>query len=157
MGACGVAATVARVVVIGAGVSGALVAARLAARDFQVTVVEKGAIGHGSSSRSAAGIRAQFGVEETIVGMLYSQWWYTQLHESLHTPPDRRQPVIRQNGYLFLYDDPASPEVAALEGSVAAASAAWERARANAAKQRRLGVPVELLSPEEIGRRWPHL
>src|SRR5256885_9861546 len=28
---------------------------------------------------------------------------YTQFHDTLNTPPERRQPVIQRNGYLFLY------------------------------------------------------
>src|SRR5712692_1948656 len=101
------AATGERVVLIGGGATSALAAVRLAERGFRVTVVEKAALGHGSSSRSNAGIRAQFGVDATIVGMRYSEWWYGHFHDLLHTPAERRQPVIQHNGYLFLYEDPA--------------------------------------------------
>lgn len=140
------------VVLIGGGVSGALTAVRLAERGFRVTVLEKAAVGNGSSGRSAAGIRAQFGVEETIVGMRYSQWWYGHFGEHLRS--DQR--AIRQNGYLFLYEDPESvPPWRPRARSEAAA--AWQRARANVELQRRLGVPVEVLAPDQIGRRWPHL
>jgi hypothetical protein len=45
-----------------------------------------------------AGIRAQFGVEETVLGMLYSEWWYAHFHEMLATPPEQRQQAIPQNG-----------------------------------------------------------
>ena len=65
------------VVLIGGGSTNALTAVRLAERGFRVTILEKAKIGNGSSSRSAAGIRAQFSVEETVVGMQYSEWWYT--------------------------------------------------------------------------------
>src|SRR6202043_3473717 len=94
------------VVIIGGGATSALIAVRLAERGFRVTVLEKAKIGNGSSSRSAAGIRAQFSVEETIVGLQYAKWWYRQFHEILETPSERRQPVLKQNGYLFLYEDP---------------------------------------------------
>jgi glycine/D-amino acid oxidase-like deaminating enzyme len=132
---------------MGGGVSGALSAARLAERGFEVTLLEKAAIGNGSSSRSMAGIRAQFGVEETVIGMLYSEWWYAHFHEMLATPAEQRQPAIRQNGYLFLYDKPQSPD----------AVANWEHAQTLAAMQRRVGVAVEVLEPSEIALRWPHL
>jgi sarcosine oxidase, subunit beta len=140
-----------RVAIIGGGVTGALSAARLAERGFEVTLLEKAAIGNGSSSRSMAGIRAQFGVEESVVGMLFSEWWYTHFHDLLATAPDARQPVIRQNGYLFLYDHPDAPDAAPN------ARRNWERAQAAAAMQRRIGVSVEVLAADEIGRRWSHL
>jgi glycine/D-amino acid oxidase-like deaminating enzyme len=133
-----------RVALIGGGVTGALCAARLAARGFAVVLLEKAGVGNGSSSRSMAGIRAQFGVEETAIGMLYSEWWYTHFHELLATPESLRQPVIQQNGYLFLYDAVDSDDH-------------WQRAQQTVAMQQRVGLPVELLDPAEIGRRWPHL
>ena len=49
------------VVIIGGGATSALSAVRLAERGFRVTVLEKAQLGNGSSSRSAAGIRAQVG------------------------------------------------------------------------------------------------
>src|SRR5207248_6411972 len=95
------------VVIIGGGATGALIAVRLAEHGFRVTVLEKAQVGNGSSSRSAAGIRAQFSTEETVVGMQYSTWWYSHFHDLLHSSLDvRKQPVVRQNGYLFLYEDP---------------------------------------------------
>src|SRR5207253_4705421 len=95
------------VVIIGGGATGALSAVRLAEHGFRVTVLEKAQVGNGSSSRSAAGIRAQFSTEETIMGMQYSEWWYSHFHDLLHSPTDvRQQPVMRQNGYLFLYEAP---------------------------------------------------
>jgi glycine/D-amino acid oxidase-like deaminating enzyme len=140
-----------RVAIIGGGVTGALSAARLAERGFRVTLLEKAAIGNGSSSRSMAGIRAQFGVRATVLGMLFSEWWYTHFHDLLATPAERRQPVIRQNGYLFLYDHPEAPDAAPQ------ASLHWRHARDTAAMQREVGLPVELLAPAAIAQRWPHL
>lgn len=146
-----------RVVLIGGGSTSALTAVRLAERGFHVTVLEKAAIGNGSSSRSSACIRAQFGVEETAVGMQYSEWWYTQFHEALHTPPESAQPVIQQNGYLFLYEDPeqaAPPWRPAARREVAGA---WRQALEYAAMHQRIGLPVEVLEPAEVQRRWPHI
>jgi glycine/D-amino acid oxidase-like deaminating enzyme len=144
-----------RVVLIGGGVSAALSAVRLAERGLQVTVLEKAGLGNGSSSRSMAGIRAQFGVLETVLGMSFSKWYYQHFHDLLETPAEQRQPVIRQNGYLFLYDDPSSPDLPP-ERRPRAASA-WERAQRNAAQQRAVGVPVELLEPSDIARQWPFI
>jgi len=140
-----------RVAIVGGGVTGALSAVRLAERGFEVILLEKAVIGNGSSSRSMAGIRAQFGVEESVVGMLFSEWWYTHFHDLLATPPNARQPVIRQNGYLFLFDHPDAPDAAPN------ARSHWERAQAAAAMQQRIGVTVEVLASTEVGRRWSHL
>jgi glycine/D-amino acid oxidase-like deaminating enzyme len=104
-----------------------------------------------------AGIRAQFGLEATIVGMLYSEWWYRHFHDLLQTPTDRRQPVIRQSGYLFLYDDPSQPEIGASPDRERRARLAWEQAQRQLALQRRLGLEVEQLAPDDVERRWPHL
>lgn len=146
-----------RVVIIGGGVSGALCAVRLAERGFAVTVVEKAAIGNGSSSRSAAGIRAQFSTEETVLGMMYAEWWYRHAHEHLRTPPEARHPITRQNGYLFLYEHPERSIPPWLPHLRREAAASWQRARASAAQQQRLGLPVEVLGPEEVAHRWPFL
>jgi glycine/D-amino acid oxidase-like deaminating enzyme len=143
-----------RVVVIGGGASGALIAVRLAERGFAVIVLEKAAIGNGSSSRSNACIRAQFSVEETVVGMMYSEWWYTHFHELLQTPPERTQPVIEQNGYLFLYEHPEMVEDPDLRGPT---QRDWEQALARVEMQRGFGLPVEALSPEQVHAGWPHI
>ncbi len=140
------------VAIIGGGSTAALSAVRLAEQGFRVTVLEKARPGNGSSSRSAAGIRAQFGVEETVIGMRYSEWWYAHFHDHLHTPAERRlHPVMRRNGYLFLYEDPARAD------SRQTAASAWRQAQEHAAMQQRLGHPVELLTPAQIQQRWPHL
>jgi FAD-dependent oxidoreductase domain-containing protein 1 len=143
-----------RVVVVGGGASGALIAVRLAERGFQVTVLEKAAIGNGSSSRSNACIRAQFGVPETVAGMMYSEWWYGHIHELLQTPPERAQPVMERNGYLFLYEHPDMVEEPALR---AMTLQAWEQALARVEMQRGFGLPVEMLSPVQVHSGWPHL
>ncbi len=146
-----------RVVIIGGGSTSALTAVRLAERGFRVTVLEKAQVGNGSSSRSAAGIRAQFSTEETVAGMQYSQWWYRNFHEHLQSPADvREQPVIRQNGYLFLYESPDVIPVWQLRRRNELAHL-WEHAQRAVAMQQGLGLPVEVLTPEVVQERWPHL
>ncbi|HEY7849586.1 MAG TPA: FAD-binding oxidoreductase [Ktedonobacterales bacterium] len=142
-----------RVAIIGGGVTGALCAVRLAERGFRVTTLEQAHIGNGSSSRSAAGIRAQWGVAETIRGLRYAEWWYGQFHEALRTPSELRQPVMRRNGYLFLYEDLERAEPARR----AAVATAWALGQANVARQRAEGAQVETLTPAEVARRWPWL
>jgi glycine/D-amino acid oxidase-like deaminating enzyme len=145
------------VVIIGGGATGALVAVALAEHGLRVTVLEKAKIGNGSSSRSAAGIRAQFSTEETVVGMQYSEWWYTQFHEILKTPPDSRQPVMQQNGYLFLFEDAEQTAPAWKPGMRSAVANAWKQAQANVVMQQRVGLPVEILTPQAVHERWPHI
>ena len=143
------------VVIIGGGSTAALSAVRLAEQGFHVTVLEKARLGNGSSSRSAAGIRAQFGVAETVIGMRYSEWWYAHFHDHLQTPAERRlHPVMRQNGYLFLYEDPAQAEHPDMRQALASA---WQQGQHDAAMQQRLGHSVEILTPGQIQERWPHL
>ena len=145
------------VAIIGGGATAALSAVRLAARGFSVSVIEKAAVGNGSSSRSNAGIRAQFAVEETAVGMMYSEWWYSHCHDLLATPDDARQPMIRQNGYLFLYEDPEQTAPAWQPGVRESAASVWQRAQRLAGIHQRIGLPVEVLAPDEVHRRWPHI
>ncbi len=145
------------VVIIGGGATGALTAVRLAERGFRVTVVEKAQIGNGSSSRSAAGIRAQFSIAETVAGMQYSEWWYSHFHDFLQSPSDtREQPVLRQNGYLFLYETPEAIPAWQLRRQHEA-SQLWQHAQAAANMQQRLGLPVEVLTPQLVQERWPYL
>jgi glycine/D-amino acid oxidase-like deaminating enzyme len=145
------------VVIIGGGATGALIAVRLAEHGFRVTVLEKAQVGNGSSSRSAAGIRAQFSTEETVVGMQYSEWWYSHFHDLLHSPPDvREQPVMRQNGYLFLYETPDA--ILAWQPRIRHEVAEnWHHAQTAASMQQRVGLPVEVLTPQVVQERWPHL
>lgn len=145
------------VVIVGGGATSALIAVRLAERGFRVTVLEKAQVGNGSSSRSAAGIRAQFSTEETVVGMQYSEWWYSHFHDLLHSPTDvRQQPVLRQNGYLFLYED--SEAIPAWQPRIRHEVAQnWQHAQTAARMQQRLGLPVEILTPQQVEARWPYL
>ncbi len=146
-----------RVAVIGGGVSGALISVALAEQGYQVIALEKASIGNGSSQRSLACIRAQFGVVETVLGMMYSEWWYANAHDLLQTPADRRdEAIITQNGYLFLYEHPDAIPPWRLD-ACRIAQAAWEEGQSNAAMHVTLGLPVETLTPEQVHMRWPHL
>ncbi len=145
-----------RVVVVGGGVTGALTSVALAEQGFTVTVLEKADLGNGSSRRSAASLRAQFTMAETVAGMMYAQRYYENFHAILRTPGPV-EPVLRQNGYLFLYEDPASTRLAWDREAGTSAKQAWASAVEAAAMQQDLGLPVELLSPAEVSSRWPHL
>jgi len=121
-------------VVIGAGITGTLTGHRLALAGWRVTVLEGRHVGAGSSSRTAAGIRAQFSTPETVLGMRYSVATYLRFPELV----GGAQVPIVQGGYLFLLGD------------------GLEAARRRVAMQRSLGLDeVELLLPDEVGARFP--
>ena len=121
-------------VVIGAGITGTLTAARLAGAGWRVTVLEGRHVGAGSSSRTAAGIRQQFSTSETVLGMRYSVDFYRRFAEEIGGDS---APIV-QVGYLFL-----------LSGSV-------QPAARRVAVQRAAGLAdVELLDAAETARRFP--
>jgi glycine/D-amino acid oxidase-like deaminating enzyme len=122
-----------KAVVIGAGITGGLVARELLLAGWSVDVVEARHVGAGSSSRTAAGIRQQFSTPSTVRGMRYSVRRYLELADELGGE------LIHQVGYLFLGDDPAA-------------------ASARVAMQRAAGLAeVEHLSPAAAATRFPWL
>ncbi|MCB9781027.1 MAG: FAD-binding oxidoreductase [Alphaproteobacteria bacterium] len=124
-----------RAVIVGGGITGALVAWSLQRDGWQVTVLEGAHVGAGSSSRTAAGIRQQFSTPETVIGMRYSVDFYRRFPELVGGP----SPLV-ENGYLFL-----------LEGDDAVV-----QARQRVAMQRECGLDdVELLDPAETVARFP--
>ncbi len=143
-----------RVVIIGGGATGALCSVTLAEAGCQVIALEKKAMGNGSSSRSAACIRAQFDVEETAVGMAYSEDFYEHFHDIMHTPPEDRCWMIRRNGYLFLYENPTVYNDGSKKEEVVKS---WSTAQEKALMHQEIGLPVEVLKPDEIKKRWPYL
>lgn len=143
-----------RVIVIGGGATGALIAWLLTMCGFSVTVFEKKSIGNGASSRSAACIRAQWKTLETIIGMMFSEDFFLHFNQILEVPEEDRSWMIRQNGYLWLYENPGEYFDPALYGS---ARDSWSQAQINVKTQQSVGLPVELLSPDEVHRRWPHI
>jgi sarcosine oxidase subunit beta len=130
------------VLIIGGGVVGCSVAYHLTRRDCRnVVVVERNTIGSGSTAKAAGGIRQQFSRESNIRLAMYSVDFFEHFHERLELPPDAGGVDFHQVGYLFLL-------------STQETFSAFER---NAALQQRLGLPVELLIPEQVTSRWPWL
>lgn len=124
------------VVIVGAGITGALTAWRLARAGWQVTVLEGRHVGAGSSSRTAAGIRQQFSTPETVVGMRYSVDFYRRFREEVGGDD---VPIV-QNGYLFLYDREEP----------------WTAARQRVQMQQAVGLTeVEALAGDDLHRRFP--
>ncbi len=128
--------TSATVVIIGAGVVGASIAYHLAARGCaDILILEQAETEiSGSTARSIAGVRHQFSTETNVLLSRYS------IERLKHfTTEVGGQAELRQIGYLFLIDDPET----------------WAVYQRSAAMQRRLGVPVDLLAPEETARLVP--
>jgi sarcosine oxidase subunit beta len=128
----------AQIVIIGAGVVGASVAYHLAQRGHSnILLLEKEPTEiSGSTARSAAGVRHQFSSETNVRLSLYSIERLKHFHEEIGGHAD-----LRQVGYLFLVNDPAT----------------WEQYRRNVAMQRALGAPVAELTPEEAARFVPRM
>ena len=137
------------VAIIGAGITGALTAHRLLESGVQVTVIEAREKGAGSSSRSAACIRQQFSTPGTVRAMIYAVERYKDFHREfgcLEGTPE----LLVQNGYLFLYEkDGPDPETSARR---------WKNAQQLVPMQQSNGLSdVELLRPEQIAERFPHI
>lgn len=127
----------AEVVIIGAGIMGCAIAHALAERgQSDVVVLERDQIGRGATADAAGGVRQQFSTETNIRLATES----VRVWESF---PERfgRDIGLRQQGYLFLLNDPAEEPVF----------------RANLALQQSLGVPSRWVTPAEIAELNPYV
>lgn len=91
-------------------------------------------LGAGSTGRNAGGVRHQFSQEANIRLSIESIQFLERFEEEVGRPID-----LHQDGYLFLLSSPG----------------AVEAFQAGVALQRRLGVDVEWLGPDEAARRAP--
>lgn len=102
-----------------------------------VVLVEREALlGAGSTGRNAGGVRHQFSQEANVRLSIESIRLFERFEEEVGTPID-----FHQDGYLFLLGDDAT--VARFEE--------------HAAMQRRLGVDVRILGPDDAARLAPGL
>ncbi len=120
------------VVVIGGGSIGCSTAYNLARLGFRnVAVLEKGYLCRGSTGRCAAGIRQQWGTEMNCLVSRGSIKQFEVMNEMLEYEDDVE---FRQNGYLMItYSE---KEAAMLKN--------------NLPLQKRLGIPVQFLTIEEV-------
>src|SRR5512138_3439122 len=124
------------VVIIGGGIQGTSVAYHLAKLGMpNVVLVEADMIGSGSSGRSAAMILLQMSREMTIRLSQESFPEYMNMQEELGVDIG-----FKSIGYLHI----AAPAVA-------------EELQRQVELQRSMGVPVEVLTPEDIARLVPSL
>jgi sarcosine oxidase, subunit beta len=127
----------ASVVVIGGGVVGCSIAYHLALRGQRdVVVLEREAVGSGTTSKAAGGIRAQFPTETEIRFSLEAIGVFERFQEEFGVDIG-----YRKIGYLFLVADPED-----LRGF-----------RERMALQQRLGVDVREISPAEAKAIVPAL
>src|SRR5262249_57688386 len=120
-------ARTASAVVIGGGVVGCRIAYHLARRGMRdIVVLERDAVGAGTTSKAAGGIRAQFPTETEIRFSLESRRVFESFAEEFGVDPG-----YTRIGYLFLIADEADRR--GFETRIAL--------------QRRLGVDVPLIHP----------
>lgn len=125
------------VVIIGAGVIGCSLAFHLARYGHNdVTVLDAGAIGDGSTASATGGIRQQFSSSVNASIAHEAVQYFEHFEDLVGEPFD-----FRQHGYLFLL------------GS-AEQYAQFEQ---NAQMQRAEGIDVKLLRPDELGDIVPSL
>jgi sarcosine oxidase subunit beta len=128
----------AEVVIIGGGCMGASTAYHLARRGVtDVVMVEREPmLGTGSTGRNAGGVRHQFSSEANVRLSIESIRMIERFHEEVGYEVD-----FHQDGYLFLISTEEDLE-------------AFRRA---VEMQRRLGVAVDVITPEEARRLSPGL
>ncbi len=126
----------AEVTIIGGGIMGVSTAYNLARRGADVLILEKDLLAQASTGLSVGGIRQQFSLPANIRLSQESVKVFERFEEEFGV--DIR---FRQVGYLFL----------------AQKEETWTDFLTSFEIQRQFGAPVELLSPEEIKRRWTYL
>lgn len=124
------------VVIVGAGIVGASIAYHLAARGCRdVLILERAeSPATGSTARSAAGVRHQFGAEVNVRMSKYSIERLARFTEEIGGHAE-----LHQVGYLLLITEPD----------------VWPRHLAQVDLQRSLGVPTELLDAVQVERLVP--
>jgi sarcosine oxidase subunit beta len=124
-------------VIIGAGAVGASIAYHLAKRGARdVVVLEREAVGSGSTSKAAGGIRVQFGTRVEVEFSLRSIEFFTRFEDEMGVPCD-----YRREGYLILLSDEAD----------------LARYRRNVELQTSLGADVRILKPDDARAIVPEL
>ncbi|GAA1712520.1 FAD-binding oxidoreductase [Kribbella yunnanensis] len=134
------------VVVIGGGIMGVSTAYHLATAGRQVVLLEKGALGQGSTCQAAGGVRGFFSDEVNIRLGLRSLDVLERFGDLFGTEVD-----LHQTGYLFLISD--AEDLAAFERNVALHNATGGNSRLiSAAEAKQLSPLID--STGLLGAAW---
>lgn len=101
-----------------------------------VVILEKDLLAQASTGLSVGGVRQQFSEPANILLSQETVRLFKRFKEEFNTEID-----FYQEGYLFLVQKEET----------------WNEFQSNLKVQHNLNVPVEVLTPEEIKRRWPYL
>jgi sarcosine oxidase subunit beta len=127
----------AEVIIIGAGVIGTSIAYHLAkAGCSDVIILDKGAIGEGSTAKCTGGVRVQFSQEVNIRLSMESVKFFEHFEEETGYPSD-----FRQYGYLMLANSEDT----------------LDTFHHNLALQSKLGAKISIISPKETREIVPQL
>ncbi len=130
-------AETADIVIIGAGIVGCSIAYHVALLGCpKVVVLEKDLICSGATGKSAGGIRQQFATELNVRLSLESLKMFHRMRDELGVDPE-----FRQVGYLFM----------------ATTEKELDLFRRQAELQQRHGIPVRILSTEDIRQIVPYV
>jgi sarcosine oxidase subunit beta len=125
------------IVIVGAGAIGASIAYQLGRRGARdVVVLERDAVGAGSTSKAAGGIRVQFATRVEIELSLRGLAFFKRFEDEMGVPCD-----FHQEGYLFVVTDEAT----------------LARFRANVELQRSMGADVRVIAPDDARALVPTL
>ena len=126
-----------RIVIIGGGIVGIATAYFLAKRGQKnVHLLERNLLAQASTGLCVGGIRQQFSHPANITLSQETIRLLQHFEREFHTKID-----FHQAGYLFLTKEKTT----------------WEAFGECVKIQRRHGVPVEVLSPKKVKRRWPYI
>ena len=126
-------------IIVGGGVHGAAAAYYLKKAGVKdVVLFEKEYLSSGGSGRSVAGLRQHFGTEVNCRLAKYNLECFPTLEEDLG---GEHKLEFTQWGYLW----------------VAYSQESFAQLEKNVTLQKSLGIPSEMLSPQEMKRRWPYL
>jgi glycine/D-amino acid oxidase-like deaminating enzyme len=125
-----------KIAVVGAGVTGLSVAFHLAEGGAQVVIHERAAVGSEASGVQPGGVRQQWSTRVNCVLARESTVFYRDLAGRLET---RTPPVLEPCGYCFLAHSIGRREALA----------------ADVVLQNGLGIPSELLEPDDVAELLP--